>query len=168
MLPEVGHFSLILGMVFALLGATVPVVGLVKKDSYLTRYAWPLSYGAFSFIGISIILLGVCFALDDFSVAYVAHHSNTQLPIFFKLAAVWGGHEGSFLFWLFSLTLWTALVARVCRKLDEAFIARVLITLSGLVLLFSLFVLLTSNPFERLFPTPLEGRDLNPMLQDVG
>ncbi|MBY5945647.1 heme lyase CcmF/NrfE family subunit [Photobacterium rosenbergii] len=168
MLPEVGHFSLILGMVFALLGATVPVVGLVKKDSYLTRYAWPLSYGAFSFIGISIILLGVCFALDDFSVAYVAHHSNTQLPIFFKLAAVWGGHEGSFLFWLFSLTLWTALVARVCRKLDEAFIARVLVTLSGLVLLFSLFVLLTSNPFERLFPTPLEGRDLNPMLQDVG
>ncbi|KHT60210.1 hypothetical protein RJ45_23535 [Photobacterium gaetbulicola] len=168
MLPEVGHFSLILGMVFALLGATVPAIGLVRKDSYLTRYAWPLSYGAFAFIGLSIVLLGVSFALDDFSVAYIAHHSNTQLPIFFKLAAVWGGHEGSFLFWLFSLTLWSALVARSCRRLDEAFIARVLVTLSGLVFLFSLFVVLTSNPFERLFPVPLEGRDLNPMLQDVG
>ncbi|PSW17598.1 heme lyase NrfEFG subunit NrfE [Photobacterium sanctipauli] len=168
MLPEVGHFALIVGMVLAILGSLVPVVGLVKKDSYLTRYAWPLSYGAFIFIAISIFILGAGFALDDFSVAYITHHSNTQLPVFFKLAAVWGGHEGSFLFWLFSLAFWAAAVAWVCRKRDEAFMARVLITLSVLVALFSAFVLFSSNPFERLFPVPMEGRDLNPMLQDVG
>ncbi|MGF1727009.1 heme lyase CcmF/NrfE family subunit [Photobacterium nomapromontoriensis] len=168
MLPEVGHFALILGMVFALGGSIVPVIGLVKKDPYLTGYAWPFSYGAFVFITLSILILGACFATDDFSVTYIAHHSNTQLPFFFKIAAVWGGHEGSFLFWLFSLAGWAALVAWVCRDRDEAFISRVLVTLSLLVWMFSVFVLLTSNPFERLFPIPFEGRDLNPMLQDIG
>ncbi|MGF1680035.1 heme lyase CcmF/NrfE family subunit [Photobacterium minamisatsumaniensis] len=168
MLPEVGHFALIIGFVLAILGSTIPVIGLIKKDSYLTRYAWPLSYGAFLFVTLSIVLLGVGFALDDFSVAYIAHHSNTQLPFFFKLAAVWGGHEGSFLFWLFSLAFWAAAVAWVYRHRNEAFIARVLVTLAILITLFSAFILFASNPFERLFPVPLEGRDLNPMLQDIG
>ncbi|MGR5145864.1 heme lyase CcmF/NrfE family subunit [Photobacterium alginatilyticum] len=168
MIPEVGHYALILGFAFALLGGTVPVVGLIKKDSYLTRYAWPLSYGAFIFISVAIILLGYSFAADDFSVAYIAHHSNSQLPLFFKIAAVWGGHEGSFLFWLFSLSGWAAAVAYCSRQRDEAFIARVLVTLAILTAVFSLFLLLVSNPFLRLLPAPMEGRDLNPMLQDIG
>lgn len=168
MIPEVGHYALILGFAFALLGGTVPVVGLLKKDSYLIRYAWPLSYGAFIFIAVAISLLGYSFATDDFSVAYIAQHSNTQLPLFFKIAAVWGGHEGSFLFWLFSLSAWMAAVAFCCRQRDERFIAKVLVTLAILTAVFSLFLLLVSNPFLRLLPAPLEGRDLNPMLQDIG
>ncbi|MGF1756732.1 heme lyase NrfEFG subunit NrfE [Photobacterium sagamiensis] len=168
MLPEVGHYALILGFVFALMGGTIPLYGLAKKDSYLIRYAWPLSYGAFFSVTTAIVLLGYSFAVDDFSVAYIAHHSNSQLPQFFKVAAVWGGHEGSFLFWLFSLTGWAAAVAYYCRNKDEQFIGRVLVILALLAAAFSLFTLLASNPFLRIFPMPAEGRDLNPMLQDVG
>ena len=111
MIPEIGHFSLIIGLAFAMLLASVPWIGAEKKDAYLVRYAWPLAYGMFFFILISVITLGYSFAVDDFSVAYVAHHSNSQLPIFFKIAAVWGGHEGSLLFWVFSLSVWAAAVA---------------------------------------------------------
>ncbi|MEZ8096866.1 heme lyase CcmF/NrfE family subunit [Photobacterium swingsii] len=170
MLAEIGHFALILGFSFALLAALMPFIAAKMKASYLTRYVWPLSYGAFGSILTSIVLLAVGFAIDDFSVAYIAHHSNTLLPIFFKVAAVWGGHEGSFLFWVFSLSGWAALVAACYRNKPEqhVFISRVLAILAALVATLTLFTLLTSNPFERLFPVPLEGRDLNPMLQDVG
>ncbi|MCG9698487.1 heme lyase NrfEFG subunit NrfE [Shewanella sp. Isolate11] len=168
MIPELGHFSLIIGLAFAFLLASVPLIGVARKDQYLVRYAWPLSYGMFFFISLSVIVLGYCFAVDDFSVAYVAHHSNSQLPIFFKIAAVWGGHEGSLLFWVFALSVWTAAVALFSKGLEEVFTARVLSVLAMIVIGFSLFMLLTSSPFERLFPIPMEGRDLNPMLQDVG
>ncbi|MCE9680373.1 heme lyase NrfEFG subunit NrfE [Shewanella sp. AS1] len=168
MIPELGHFSLIIGLAFAFLLASVPLIGVARKDQYLVRYAWPLSYGMFFFIALSVIVLGYSFAVDDFSVAYVAHHSNSQLPIFFKIAAVWGGHEGSLLFWVFSLSAWTAAVAYFSKGLEEVFTARVLAILAMIVIGFSLFMLLTSSPFERLFPIPAEGRDLNPMLQDVG
>ncbi|GIU01751.1 heme lyase CcmF/NrfE family subunit [Shewanella algidipiscicola] len=168
MIPELGHFSLIIGLAFAFLLASVPLIGVARKDQYLVRYAWPLSYGMFFFIFLSVIVLGYSFAVDDFSVAYVAHHSNSQLPIFFKIAAVWGGHEGSLLFWVFALSVWTAAVALFSKGLEEVFTARVLAILAMIVIGFSLFMLLTSSPFERLFPTPMEGRDLNPMLQDVG
>lgn len=181
MIPEVGHYALILGCVFAVLGGTIPLYGLIKKDPYLIRYAWPLSYGAFFAISSSIVLLGYSFAVDDFSVVYIAQHSNSQLPQVFKIAAVWGGHEGSFLFWLFSLAGWSAAVAFVYQYKapsgvnqpekqvqHEAFIGRVLVVLSLLIAAFSLFTLFTSNPFLRLLPIPMEGRDLNPMLQDVG
>ncbi|KIO35960.1 heme lyase CcmF/NrfE family subunit [Shewanella sp. cp20] len=168
MIPELGHFSLIIGLAFAFLLASVPLIGVARKDQYLVRYAWPLSYGMFFFIALSVIVLGYSFAVDDFSVAYVAHHSNSQLPIFFKIAAVWGGHEGSLLFWVFALSVWTAAVAFFSKGLEEVFTARVLSILAMIVIGFSLFMLLTSSPFERLFPIPMEGRDLNPMLQDVG
>ncbi|WP_251766922.1 heme lyase CcmF/NrfE family subunit [Shewanella indica] len=168
MIPELGHFSLIIGMAFAVLLMTVPLIGVARKDQYLVRYAWPLSYGMFFFIFLSVIALGYSFAIDDFSVAYVAHHSNSQLPIFFKIAAVWGGHEGSLLFWVFSLSVWTAAVAFFSKGLEEVFTARVLAVLAMITIGFTLFMLLTSSPFERLFPIPAEGRDLNPMLQDVG
>ncbi|BCV52027.1 heme lyase CcmF/NrfE family subunit [Shewanella algae] len=168
MIPELGHFSLIIGMAFAVLLMTVPLIGVARKDQYLVRYAWPLSYGMFLFIFLSVIALGYSFATDDFSVAYVAHHSNSQLPIFFKIAAVWGGHEGSLLFWVFSLSVWAAAVAFFSKGLEEVFTARVLAVLAMITIGFTLFMLLTSSPFERLFPIPAEGRDLNPMLQDVG
>ncbi len=168
MIPELGHFSLIIGMAFAVLLMTVPLIGVARKDQYLVRYAWPLSYGMFLFIFLSVIALGYSFATDDFSVAYVAHHSNSQLPIFFKIAAVWGGHEGSLLFWVFSLSVWAAAVAFFSKGLEEVFTARVLAVLAMITIGFTLFMLLTSSPFERLFPIPAEGHDLNPMLQDVG
>lgn len=168
MIPELGHLSLIIGLAFAFLLASVPLIGVARKDQYLVRYAWPLSYGMFFFIFLSVIVLGYSFAIDDFSVAYVAHHSNSQLPIFFKIAAVWGGHEGSLLFWVFSLSVWTAAVAYFSKGLEEVFTARVLSVLALIIIGFTLFMILTSSPFERLFPTPMEGRDLNPMLQDVG
>ncbi|QLE83889.1 MULTISPECIES: heme lyase CcmF/NrfE family subunit [Shewanella] len=168
MIPELGHFSLIIGLAFAFLLATVPLIGVARKDQYLVRYAWPLSYGMFFFIFLSVVVLGYSFAVDDFSVAYVAHHSNSQLPIFFKIAAVWGGHEGSLLFWVFSLSVWAAAVAYFSKGLEEVFTARVLAVLAMITIGFTLFMILTSSPFERLFPIPMEGRDLNPMLQDVG
>ncbi|GGI92825.1 heme lyase CcmF/NrfE family subunit [Shewanella gelidii] len=168
MIPELGHFSLIIGLAFAVLLASVPLIGVARKDQYLVRYAWPLSYGMFFFILMSVISLGYSFATDDFSVAYVAHHSNSQLPIFFKIAAVWGGHEGSLLFWVFSLSVWAASVALFSKGLEEVFTARVLAVLAFITIGFTLFMLLTSSPFERIFPMPMEGRDLNPMLQDVG
>ncbi|MCC4834657.1 heme lyase CcmF/NrfE family subunit [Shewanella sp. 10N.7] len=168
MIPELGHFSLIIGLAFAILLMTVPLFGAARKDQYLVRYAWPICYGMFFFITLSVITLGYSFAVDDFSVAYVANHSNSQLPIFFKIAAVWGGHEGSLLFWVFSLTVWAAAVATFSKGMEEVFIARVLAVLAMVIVGFSLFMILTSSPFERIFPIPMEGRDLNPMLQDVG
>lgn len=168
MIPELGHFSLIIGLAFAFLLASVPLIGSVKKDPYLVRYAWPLTYGMFIFMSISIFILGYSFAIDDFSVAYVANHSNSQLPFFFKIAAVWGGHEGSLLFWVFALTIWAMSVAIFSKGLEEVFTARVLSVLAMVILGFTFFMLLTSSPFERIFPIPAEGRDLNPMLQDVG
>ncbi|MBR9728711.1 heme lyase CcmF/NrfE family subunit [Shewanella intestini] len=168
MIPELGHFSLIIGLAFAFLLASVPLIGSIRKDPYLVRFAWPLTYGMFLFITLSVVSLGYSFSVDDFSVAYVAHHSNSQLPIFFKVAAVWGGHEGSLLFWVFSLSAWAASVALFSKGLEEVFTARVLSVLAMIVVGFTLFMLLTSSPFERIFPIPMEGRDLNPMLQDVG
>ncbi|ABE56841.1 cytochrome c-type biogenesis protein CcmF [Shewanella denitrificans OS217] len=168
MIPELGHFSLILALAFALLLATVPLIGAACRDQYLVRYARPLCYGMFAFVSLSIISLGYSFAVDDFSVAYVAHHSNSQLPIFFKISAVWGGHEGSLLFWVFALSVWSVAVALFSKQIEEVFTARVLSVLAIVIVGFTFFMLLTSNPFERLFPIPMEGRDLNPMLQDIG
>ena len=168
MIPELGHLSLIIGLAFAFLLASVPLIGVARKDQYLVRYAWPLSYGMFFFIFLSVVVLGYSFAIDDFSIAYVAHHSNSQLPIFFKIAAVWGGHEGSLLFWVFALSAWAAAVAYFSKSIEEVFVARVLAVLALIIIGFTLFMILTSSPFERLFPVPMEGRDLNPMLQDVG
>ena len=168
MIPEFGHLALILGAVFALLGSVIPLIGFAKKDPHLIRYAWQLSYGAFGSISLSLFLLAYSFAVDDFSVSYIAAHSNSHLPMFFKIAAVWGGHEGSLLFWLFSLVCWSAAIAFVHRHHHQNYISRVLTVLAMLSAAFALFILLASNPFERLLVVPAEGRDLNPMLQDVG
>lgn len=168
MIPDLGLLSLLCALALSALLSIVPLVGIYRQRTLLIRYAMPLSYGVCLFTTLSILLLGYCFGTDDFSVLYVAQHSNSQLPLFFKLAAVWGGHEGSMLFWLFSLSVWTALVAALGKKVDILINARVLAILGIIMIGFCLFILLLSNPFERIFPSPLEGRDLNPMLQDVG
>ncbi len=130
--------------------------------------AWNLSYLFGIFTCIALFCLAYAFALDDFSVQYVAHHSNSQLPIFFKVSATWGGHEGSMLFWLFALALWLMLFAFSSRHKDPIICARALSVLGLICFGFCLFILFLSNPFERSFPQAFEGRDLNPMLQDVG
>ncbi len=169
MIPELGHFALVVALAFAICLSIVPMMGVVTRNSTLLTYAKPLTYGMFSFCLISILILAYSFVIDDFSVKYIASHSNTQLPYYFKISAVWGGHEGSLLLWVFSLTAWTMAVAKFSKDIDQGFIARVLAVLGMIAVGFMAFTLLTSNPFDRLWPNvPMEGRDLNPLLQDVG
>ncbi len=169
MIPELGNFALTISMAFAICLSIFPFAGLITRNRTLTAYAWPLTYGMFVFVLISIITLGYSFVTDDFSVAYVAHHSNSQLPWYFKVSAVWGGHEGSLLFWVFTLCTWTVLVALLSKKIEMTFVARVLAILGMIATGFMAFMLTTSNPFVRYLPQfPAEGRDLNPLLQDVG
>lgn len=167
MLAELGHLSLLFALSLCLLATISGIYASFTKKADLICKIHPL-YGwicVFNFLSLS--LLAACFITDNFSVQYVAMHSNTKLDPFFKLAAVWGGHEGSFLFWLFALSFWAALVARRTPTYPREFGLNVMNTLGLLIIAISLFILLTSNPFERLFPAPLEGRDLNPMLQDI-
>ncbi|GHE95262.1 heme lyase CcmF/NrfE family subunit [Thalassotalea profundi] len=169
MIPELGHLALVIGLAFAICLSVIPLIGVQTNHSQLARYAKPLTFGMFVFTGISILILAYSFVIDDFSVRYIAGHSNSHLPYYFKISAVWGGHEGSLLLWVFSLTAWTAAVAKFSKGIDDAFIARVLAVLGMVSVGFMLFTLLTSNPFDRLWPlVPTEGRDLNPLLQDVG
>ena len=169
MIPELGNFSLIVGLMFAIALSIIPLVGIAKNNLSLVRYARPLTFGMFLFAAISYILLTYSFIIDDFSVSYIAHQSNTELPMQYKIAAVFGGHEGSLLFWVLTLCIWTMALAITSRNLDEAFIARVLAILGMIAAGFFLFTLLTSNPFERiLWDIPTQGRDLNPLLQDIG
>ena len=169
MIPELGHFALIIGLAFALCLSIVPLIGVAQNNQQLINSAKPLSFGLFFFVGISICLLAYSFTVDDFSVKYIANHSNSLLPYYFKISAVWGGHEGSMLFWVFALTGWTFAVGVFSKQLEREFVARVLAVMGMIAVGFILFTLLTSNPFERLLPNfPMEGRDLNPLLQDIG
>ncbi|MGJ8692259.1 MAG: heme lyase CcmF/NrfE family subunit [Thalassotalea sp.] len=169
MIPELGHFALIVATAFAFCLSTVPLIGVYRQNTTLTGYAKPLAFGMFIFTAISLFILAYSFVQDDFSVKYIAGHSNSLLPYYFKISAVWGGHEGSLLLWVFSLTSWTFAVAKFSKGIEQEFIARVLAIMGMVAVGFMLFTLLTSNPFERLWPmVPLEGRDLNPLLQDIG
>ena len=168
MIPELGFISLLLAMMSALLLAVVPQLGLWLRKTALTQLAWGLSYCFGLFTLAAIAILAYSFAADDFTLEYVAAHSNSQLPTFFKIAATWGGHEGSMLFWLFSLSVWVVLFALFNRKNDRTFVAQSLVILGLICFSFAVFIVFFSNPFGRIFPAPLEGRDLNPMLQDVG
>ena len=168
MLPELGFFFLLLATSGAFFLALLPQLGLYKKSPTLIHSAWWLSYLIALSCTASVALLAYAFATDDFTLEYVAAHSNSQLPLFFKVAATWGGHEGSMLFWLFSLGLWLAAFAFFNRKHDRTFSAQTLSLLGLICFGFALFILFYSNPFGRIFPPPQEGRDLNPMLQDIG
>ena len=168
MLPEFGFLSLLFATTAALLLSIVPQIGFWRNKPSLTNTAWGLSYCFGIFTSVSIGILAYSFAMDDFTLEYVAAHSNSQLPTFFKVAATWGGHEGSILFWLFTLSLWLVAFAFFSRKNDRTFSAQTLSLLGLICLGFAIFILFYSNPFGRAFPAPAEGRDLNPMLQDIG
>ena len=168
MLPELGFLSFLFATTAALLLFIVPQIGIWRNKPTLTNTAWGLSYCFGIFTSVSIGILAYSFATDDFTLEYVAAHSNSQLPTFFKVAATWGGHEGSILFWLFTLSLWLVAFAFFSRKNDRTFSAQTLSLLGLICLGFAIFILFYSNPFGRAFPAPVEGRDLNPMLQDIG
>ena len=168
MLPELGFLSLLFATTAALLLSIVPQIGIWRNKPTLTNTAWGLSYCFGIFTSVSIGILAYSFATDDFTLEYVAAHSNSQLPTFFKVAATWGGHEGSILFWLFTLSLWLVAFAFFSHKNDRTFSAQTLSLLGLICLGFAIFILFYSNPFGRAFPAPAEGRDLNPMLQDIG
>ncbi|HEH9429954.1 TPA: heme lyase NrfEFG subunit NrfE [Aeromonas sobria] len=168
MLAELGYLSLLLAAVLSLLQGTLPWLGLRLASPPLLRCAKPLALSNAILLGAALLLLASCFARDDFTVSYVAQHANSALPLGFKLAAVWGGHEGSMLFFVFALALWGALVALCSKRVDPLITARVLAIMGLIVGLFALYTLIFSSPFDRQFPGPLEGRDLNPMLQDIG
>jgi len=169
LLPELGHLALVIAFAFAICLSIIPLVGVHSSQNKLMSFAKPLTFGMFIFTAISIGILAYSFVLDDFSIKYVASHSNSHLPYYFKISAVWGGHEGSLLLWVFSLTAWTMAVASFSKNVEQEFIARVLAVMGMVAVAFIAFTLLTSNPFERLWPNvPLEGRDLNPLLQDIG
>lgn len=169
MLPELGHFALILALCLCMLLGVLPLVGAAKGDLRFMNLARPLVAGIFVFICLAYVLLTYSFAVDDFSVSYVQQHSNSLLPLRYKLTAVWGGHEGSFLLWTFMLSGWMLTVAFYSRSMPIEFVARVLAVLGLLCVGYLLFLLATSNPFDRTVPLPpADGADLNSALQDFG
>ncbi len=169
MIPEIGEFSLILAFCFSILLAIIPMYGTAVKNELWMHYGQSMARAQFFFVMISFICLGYAFATDDFSVAYVANHSNSQLPAQYKLSAIWGGHEGSLLLWALILTGWTLAVSIFSKDLPLDMLARVLSVMGMISIGFILFLLLTSSPFERYLPRfPADGADLNPLLQDFG
>ncbi|MCF7984217.1 MAG: heme lyase CcmF/NrfE family subunit [Thiohalocapsa sp.] len=168
MIPELGHFALILALTIAIVQAAFPLAGSLVGNRQWMAMARPLAYGQFTFLLIAFACLVQAFLTDDFSVLYVAQHSNSLLPEIYKVSAVWGGHEGSLLLWVLFMAAWGGLVALLSKDLPATVMARV-ISVQGMIAIgFLLFTLLTSSPFERLFPVPADGRDLNPLLQDPG
>ncbi|MDM7861961.1 heme lyase CcmF/NrfE family subunit [Alteromonas sp. ASW11-36] len=169
MIPEIGNIALTLALVLSILLAVYPLWGAQTNNVKLMSTAKPLGVSLFIFTAIAYGCLTYAFVVDDFSVAYVAHHSNSLLPIYYKVTAVWGGHEGSFLLWVLMLSGWIIAVATFSKGIPQPMVARVLSILGMVSIGFYLFMLLTSNPFESLLPLfPVDGRDLNPLLQDFG
>jgi cytochrome c-type biogenesis protein CcmF len=168
MIPEFGHYALILALCVALIQGVLPLVGAHQGRREWLVLARPAAQTVFLLLAIAFVILAWSFYSNDFSVLYVAEHSNSLMPVMYRLGAVWGGHEGSLLLWVFLLSTWTILVAQLSKALDEFMVARVIgvlgLVTSGLLL----FVLTTSNPFMRLLPAAQDGRSLNPLLQDPG
>ena len=169
MIAEFGVFSLILALLFAVMLVVVPTLGLLSQKPDWQASARVYVCAQFVFVAISYFCLTLCFLDDDFTVNYVLTNSSISLPWFYKLCAVWGGHEGSMLLWVAILSLWMLAVALFSKGLDDALRVRVLVVLGGLSIGFILFLLTTSNPFTRQFSLlNSQGRDLNPLLQDPG
>jgi len=168
MIPELGNFALILALCLAIIQAIFPLVGSLNRTPDWVALARPVTWGQFVFVSLSFGALTHAFLVNDFSVLYVAQHGNTELPIIYKISAVWGAHEGSLLLWVLILSGWTVAVASLTRNLPEEVVARVLSVMGMVSIGFLSFLLFTSNPFERLFPVPVQGGDLNPLLQDFG
>lgn len=169
MLPEIGYFCLILALALSLAQIFSPLYGIYKNQSIFLKITRPLALGQTFFIAMSFLILIVAFIYNDFSVAYVAQHSNASLPLIYKISAVWGGHEGSLLLWILWLAFWTFAATLSSRTLPLTLLARLLCIMGMIQAGFLLFILTVSNPFLRLLPQyPLDGMDLNPLLQDPG
>ncbi len=169
MVPEVGLLALIVALCLSLVLSIFPLIGSYSGDLRLMSQARVLSFGLLFFVALSFACLVWAFVSNDFSVDYVARHSNSLLPWQYKISATWGGHEGSLLLWVLILVGWMAAVARKSNHLPPELVARVLAVMGMVTVGFLLFTVLTSNPFSRLLPfSPLDGADLNPLLQDVG
>ncbi|MDR3416794.1 MAG: heme lyase CcmF/NrfE family subunit [Nevskia sp.] len=168
MIPELGHFAVILALGVALLQAAVPLLGWRRHDARLMSFAASAAQGQFLCVAAAYACLTYAFVSKDFSVAYVAENDHSQLPLIYRITAVWGAHEGSLLLWVLILSAWSLAVSVFNRRLPLEMSALVLSVLGMISTGFYLFILLTSNPFTRLVPAPAEGRDLNPILQDPG
>jgi cytochrome c-type biogenesis protein CcmF len=168
MTPELGNLALVIALALAALLGVLPVWGAYRSDQRWMSLARPLAAGQFVFVALSFALLVSAFVRNDFSVSYVASHSNSLLPVYYRVAGAWGGHEGSLLLWLLMLTGWTVAVARFSRNLPETTVSRVLGVLGLISVGFLSFTLFTSNPFDRTLPALPDGEDLNPLLQDAG
>ncbi len=168
MIPEIGHFALILALIMTIVQSVLPLVGAQLGIKPWIAMAKPSAYGQLFFVSIAFASLTWAFLQNDFSVLYVAMNSNTRLPVQYLISGVWGGHEGSLLLWALVLSLWTAAVALFTPNVPDVMRARVIGVMGLVGFGFMLFILVTSNPFERLFPAIAEGSDLNPLLQDVG
>lgn len=168
MLPELGQIALLLALVASLLQTLLPLLGAQRGLSSWMASARPAAYAQWLLMFAAWGLLTAAFVLQDFSVRYVAENSNSLLPMVYRFTAVWGGHEGSLLLWVFVLACWNAAVAWRSRSLPDVVLARVLGILGAVSFGFLAFLIFTSNPFERILPMPIEGRDLNPLLQDPG
>ncbi|MDI3365073.1 heme lyase CcmF/NrfE family subunit [Pantoea sp. V108_6] len=169
MMPELGSFLLCLGLALALLLSVYPLWGAWRLDARLMGMARPLAVGLFACVAGAFMLLVWAFIVNDFTVGYVVNNSNSLLPVYYRIAATWGAHEGSLLLWVLLLSGWTLAVAIFSRGMPQDALARVLSVMGMINLGFLLFIILTSNPFSRTLPDfPVDGRDLNPMLQDIG
>ncbi|MEJ2760223.1 MAG: heme lyase CcmF/NrfE family subunit [Gammaproteobacteria bacterium] len=168
MFVELGHFALILALFVAIVMAVLPTVGAARGNLRWMAVARPAGRMLFALVALSFAALTWAFATNDFSLVYVANNSNSDLPLQYRITAVWGAHEGSMLLWMMVFSAWTLAVTIFSKQLPEAFVARVLGVMGMISTGFLLFILLTSNPFIRQFPVPANGADLNPLLQDPG
>ena len=172
MIPELGNFALMLAAVVAVMQGVLPIAGTLVRNSQtqitLQSLARPTAALQFALVAFAFGALAASFLNNDFSVLYVSQHSNSLLPKPYQFAAVWGGHEGSLLLWVLLLSVWTVAVAVFSRSLPLDMVARVIGVLGLISVGFLLFILTTSNPFERLLPAAMDGKDLNPLLQDPG
>jgi cytochrome c-type biogenesis protein CcmF len=169
MIPEIGQFALIVALGLSALASIYPLYGASIGNQPMMRMARPLSYGAFGMLALSFFVLCWSFYTNDFTVTYVASNSNSLLPWYYRVTAVWGGHEGSLLLWVLIQAGWAAAVARFSRDMPLESVSRVLAVMGMISVGFLLFIIVTSNPFLRTLPYfPVDGRDLNPLLQDPG
>ncbi|MBK9985489.1 MAG: heme lyase CcmF/NrfE family subunit [Betaproteobacteria bacterium] len=168
MIPEIGHFLLWLALGVSIVMGTFPLVGAARGNQAWMAIVRPCAYLLLALVMLAYVCLATAFVQNDFSVHNVAMNSNSALPLAYRIAASWGSHEGSMLLWLLMLAGWTGAVARFSKGMPLPMVARVLAVMGLVSLGFLLFLLLTSNPFDRLFPAAADGRDLNPLLQDPG
>ncbi|MEP4434550.1 MAG: cytochrome c biogenesis protein CcsA, partial [Hyphomicrobiales bacterium] len=168
MIAELGHVALVLALALSVVQALVPLVGAYKLDARLMAVGNSTALGTFVFVALSFAALTYAYLISDFSVMNVWENSHSQKPFLFKFTGVWGNHEGSMLLWIGILTLFSALVVLFGGNLPEQLKANVLAIQGWIASTFLLFLVLTSNPFQRIASAPFEGRDLNPILQDVG